>query len=199
MLATEPKALIKCLSSILIAGVLLTNCASKNGIKSHSGEVLGAFQAGGLCAGVVDSPEAVAACAMTCSDLWRRMFVWFDGKVNPCDYDYKSLLSNWNAHALSISEIWNSDFNTHKSYFVDHLIGAPNNPSITTWYNPNTKNSGIIKTTRTFYRGPLKCRTWESTIDITPSFPLNWIGSPIRNTNTGTACIMPDGRVEILQ
>ncbi len=168
MLATEPKALIKCLSSILIAGVLLTNCASKNSLKSHSGEVLGAFQGGGLCAGVVDSPEAVAACAMT-------------GAV------------------YGANQIWNSDFNTHKSYFVDHLIGSPNNPSITTWYNPNTKNSGIIKTTRTFYRGPLKCRTWESTIDITPSFPLNWIGSPIRNTNTGTACIMPDGRVEILQ
>ena len=22
-----------------------------------------------------------------CSDLWRRMFVWWDGKVNPCDSD----------------------------------------------------------------------------------------------------------------
>ena len=28
-----------------------------------------------------------------CSDLWRRMFVWWDGKVNPCDVDYKSKLS----------------------------------------------------------------------------------------------------------
>ena len=27
------------------------------------------------------------------------MFVWADGKVNPCDYDYKSLLSKWNAKA----------------------------------------------------------------------------------------------------
>ena len=25
-----------------------------------------------------------------CSELWRRTFVWYDGKVNPCDYDYKS-------------------------------------------------------------------------------------------------------------
>ena len=24
-----------------------------------------------------------------CSDLWRRMFIWWDGKVNPCDVDYK--------------------------------------------------------------------------------------------------------------
>ena len=28
-----------------------------------------------------------------CSDLWRRMFIWWDGKTNPCDVDYKSLLS----------------------------------------------------------------------------------------------------------
>ena len=25
-----------------------------------------------------------------CSDLWRRMFIWFDGKINPCDTDYKT-------------------------------------------------------------------------------------------------------------
>ena len=31
-----------------------------------------------------------------CTELWRRIFVWWDGKVNPCDYDYKSTLSKWN-------------------------------------------------------------------------------------------------------
>ena len=36
------------------------------------------------------------------------MFVWQDGKVNPCDYDYKSELSKWNVKNNSISEIWNS-------------------------------------------------------------------------------------------
>ena len=101
--------------------------------------------------------------------------------------------------SFGANAVWNDDFNTHKSYFVDHLIGSPNEPSITNWYNPNTKNSGIIKTTRTWLKGPLKCKSWESTIDITPSWPFNWIGSPIRNTNFGTACIMPDGRVEIQQ
>jgi MoaA/NifB/PqqE/SkfB family radical SAM enzyme len=45
-----------------------------------------------------------------CTELWRRMFVWWDGKVNPCDYDYKSLLSKWNAKDMSISEIWNSEY-----------------------------------------------------------------------------------------
>ena len=45
-----------------------------------------------------------------CTELWRRMFVWWDGKVNPCDYDYKSMLSNWNAKQGSITKIWNSDY-----------------------------------------------------------------------------------------
>ena len=45
-----------------------------------------------------------------CSDLFRRLFVWWDGKVNPCDYDYKSTLSKWNAKFLSIKEIWNSEY-----------------------------------------------------------------------------------------
>ena len=43
-----------------------------------------------------------------CKELWTRMFVWADGKVNPCDYDYKSVLSKWNAKNTSISDIWNS-------------------------------------------------------------------------------------------
>ena len=45
-----------------------------------------------------------------CSELYRRMFVWQDGKVNPCDYDYKSILSKWNANEHSIKMIWNSDY-----------------------------------------------------------------------------------------
>ena len=45
-----------------------------------------------------------------CTELWRRMFIWWDGKVNPCDYDYKSILSKWNAYDKDISDIWNSDY-----------------------------------------------------------------------------------------
>lgn len=37
------------------------------------------------------------------------MFVWWDGKVNPCDYDYKSTLSVWNAQNMSIKDIWTSE------------------------------------------------------------------------------------------
>jgi radical SAM protein with 4Fe4S-binding SPASM domain len=43
-----------------------------------------------------------------CENLWDRMYVWFDGKVNPCDADYKSYLSYGNVKEQSISEIWNN-------------------------------------------------------------------------------------------
>ena len=43
-----------------------------------------------------------------CSDLWRRMFVWWDGKVNPCDVDYKSKLSVGYIQNSNISELWKS-------------------------------------------------------------------------------------------
>ena len=148
---------------------LLTNCASNthNGsswIVSTSGSSMGAVTAGGVCAGVVDDPMTIAACASI-------------GAIHGAD------------------QIWNDDFNNHKNYFVDHLIGAPNKPNITNWYNPATKNSGIIKTTRTWYQGPLKCRDYESTINITPSWPVAYFSSgPVRKTDWGVACIMPDGR-----
>ena len=44
-----------------------------------------------------------------CSDLWRRMFVWWDGKTNPCDVDYKSQLSVGNFLNFSLKNLWNSE------------------------------------------------------------------------------------------
>ena len=44
-----------------------------------------------------------------CSDLWRRMFIWWDGKINPCDVDYKSHLSPGKYPEISIKNSWNSD------------------------------------------------------------------------------------------
>jgi len=43
-----------------------------------------------------------------CSDLWRRMFVWWDGKINPCDVDYKSELALGEMKNKNISELWKS-------------------------------------------------------------------------------------------
>ena len=54
-----------------------------------------------------------------CSDLWRRMFIWWDGKVNPCDSDYKSELQVGNIKDKSISELWNSQ--KYNEYRKSHI------------------------------------------------------------------------------
>ena len=43
-----------------------------------------------------------------CPKLWDRMYVWFDGKTNPCDEDYKSYLSYGNLNNDTIKSIWES-------------------------------------------------------------------------------------------
>ncbi len=53
--------------------------------------------------------KAVNDICEPCSDLWRRMFVWFDGSVNPCDVDYRSVLACGNAREKSLSDIWMSE------------------------------------------------------------------------------------------
>lgn len=44
-----------------------------------------------------------------CSDLWRRMFVWYDGKANPCDTDYKSTLSMGTVQEHGVHGLWRSN------------------------------------------------------------------------------------------
>jgi radical SAM protein with 4Fe4S-binding SPASM domain len=44
-----------------------------------------------------------------CSDLWRRTFVWFDGKVNPCDVDYRSTLAVGNVNQENLSSLWTGE------------------------------------------------------------------------------------------
>lgn len=56
-----------------------------------------------------------------CTEFWRRMFVWWDGVVNPCDTDYKSTLSRWNASREGISAIWTSD--AYHAFRDAHLAG----------------------------------------------------------------------------
>ena len=44
---------------------------------------------------------------LPCGDLFERMYVWWDGKVNPCDVDYKSTLAVGDVNHQTIREIWN--------------------------------------------------------------------------------------------
>ncbi len=62
-----------------------------------------------------------------CSDLWRRMFIWWDGKANPCDVDYKSSLSVGEISTKSISQIWKSDeYQKLRDYHISKKRGEVN-------------------------------------------------------------------------
>jgi radical SAM protein with 4Fe4S-binding SPASM domain len=54
-----------------------------------------------------------------CSDLWRRMFVWYDGSVNPCDTDFKSTLSVGKIQDSDIHRMWHSP--KYQKLRLDHL------------------------------------------------------------------------------
>lgn len=54
-----------------------------------------------------------------CSDLWRRMFVWWDGCANPCDVDFKSTLSVGSAKDTDLSGLWRSS--GYSKLREDHL------------------------------------------------------------------------------
>ncbi len=41
-----------------------------------------------------------------CSDLWRRAFVWWDGRVNPCDVDYRSTLACGTVADTALTGLW---------------------------------------------------------------------------------------------
>ena len=90
--------------------------------------------------------------------------------------------------------MYNSDYDVHNAVFVDHLNTSPSTSSYTNWYNSKTGNSGIIKTTSSYTKGPIKCTDYSATVDITNNWPLIGVGGVNRNTVFGTACQLPDGR-----
>ena len=90
--------------------------------------------------------------------------------------------------------MYNSDYDVHNAVFVDHLNNGPSTSSYTNWYNSKTGNSGIIKTTSSYLKGPMKCKDYNATVDITNNWPLIGVGGVNRNTIFGIACQMPDGR-----
>ena len=91
--------------------------------------------------------------------------------------------------------MYKSDYDVHNAVFVDHLNNGPQGSSYTNWFNSETGNSGIIKTTRSYMKGPIKCKDYDATIDITNQWPLVGIGGVNRNMVFGTACQLPDGRL----
>ena len=90
--------------------------------------------------------------------------------------------------------MYNSDYDVHNAVFVDHLNTSPKGSAYTNWYNSKTGNSGIIHTTNSYLKGPMKCKDYSATVDITNNWPLIGVGGVNRNTIFGIACQMPDGK-----
>ena len=90
--------------------------------------------------------------------------------------------------------MYNSDYDVHNAVFVDHLNTSSYGSSYTNWYNSETGNSGIIHVTKSYLDGPIKCKDYDATIDITNNWPLVGIGGVNRKVVFGTACQMPDGQ-----
>jgi surface antigen len=90
--------------------------------------------------------------------------------------------------------MYNSDYDVHNAVFVDHLNTSPNGSSYTNWFNSKTGNSGIIKVYHTYQKGPIKCKDYDATIDISNQWPLVGVGGVNREMVFGTACQLPDGR-----
>lgn len=62
-----------------------------------------------------------------CHYLWERMYVWFDGKCNPCDADYKSYLAVGETSRLSLRDIWHGEaFTRLRQAHVEGRRGAFN-------------------------------------------------------------------------
>src|SRR6056300_720271 len=91
--------------------------------------------------------------------------------------------------------MYKSDYDVHNAVFVDHLNTGPGTSSYTNRYNKKTGNSGIIHTTRSYLKGPIKCKDYSATVDITNNWQLIGVGGVNRNTVFGFACQMPDGRL----
>jgi radical SAM protein with 4Fe4S-binding SPASM domain len=60
-----------------------------------------------------------------CNYLWERFYIWWDGKCNPCDVDYKSQLSPGNINNNTIKDIWNSFY--YEELRKKHISSMRNN------------------------------------------------------------------------
>ena len=97
-------------------------------------------------------------------------------------------------HFAGAEILYNSDKDVHNAVFVDHLNTSGYGSSYTNWYNKQTGNNGIIHITRSYMVGPLKCKDYDHTVDITSQWPLIGVGNVNRKVVFGTACQLPDGR-----
>ena len=145
----------------IIVLVFLLAGCSQNQVKTHLGSGAGAISGFTTCRALLNSGYELTA-ACTLFGAW-----------------------------LGAGMFYNNDMNIHTAVFVDTLNTSPGKVSNANWGNSATGNSGSVKINRTYLVGMKKCKDYESSIDITHSWPMSGI---TRETEHGTACQMPDGR-----
>ena len=141
--------------------VFLLAGCSQNQVKTHLGSGAGAVSGFTTCRALLNSGMELTAAC--------------------------TLVGAW----LGAGMFYNNDMNIHTAVFVDTLNTSPGKVSNANWGNSATGNSGSVKINRTYLVGIKKCKDYESSIDITHSWPMSGI---TRETEHGTACQMPDGR-----
>lgn len=62
-----------------------------------------------------------------CSILWNKIYIWWDGKINPCELDYKSKLSLGVYSKGSLKYLWASPESPLAKLRLDHLGGMRQN------------------------------------------------------------------------
>jgi len=110
------------------------------------------------------------------------------------------------AEVLNSFYIAESDYDLHYDVLITHLNSDKifSGPSYTNWYNKNTGNSGIIKSTNVYFINPdgkntargrdmssIKCVEYNVTVDITL---LGGFAGIDRRVEFGVACQLPDGK-----
>lgn len=104
---------------VKVSGVKINSDLKVNKLEETLGEFADVVQLVGYTPWESSYDNPINNIQEPCGQLWYRMFVWWDGKVNPCDYDYKSKLSKWNVKDNTISEIWKSQ--EYYDYRMKHL------------------------------------------------------------------------------
>ena len=92
-----------------VSGVLVNEAQNMSGMKKMWGELVDqiSFVKYNPWENVYESQ--LSGVNEPCSDLWRRMFVWYDGTVNPCDTDFKSRLQVGKTPKDSLSQLWRGE------------------------------------------------------------------------------------------
>ena len=141
--------------------LFLLTGCTQNQVKTHLGTGAGAVTGFTTCRGILNAGYELTAACTVVGAMWGS------------------------------SLFYKNDMNVHTAVFVDTLNTSPGTVSHTNWGNRVTGNWGSVKINRTYLVGLKKCKSYESTISITQSWPLSGIS---RETEHGVACQMPDGR-----